>query len=82
MRSRCLAVVCAPPDLRAADKPLRETIDAEIRAAWKLKNIAPPGRADDATFLRRVFIDLVGTIPTYDEAGKFLQDDAADKARS
>jgi hypothetical protein len=73
-----VAALCAAP-ASAAEQPLRESIDAEIQNAWKQKNIAPPAPADDATFLRRVYLDLVGTIPTYDEGRKFLQDDAADK---
>ena len=37
-----LAVVCGSP-AAAAEKPLRQTIDAEIQAAWKQKKVAPPG---------------------------------------
>jgi hypothetical protein len=58
----------------AAEKPLREIVDAEIRAAWQTKKIAPAGKAADAVFLRRVFLDLVGEIPAYDEAKRFLAD--------
>ena len=60
--------------LHAGDKPLREIIDREIRAAWQAKKITPGGNADDATFLRRVYLDLIGDIPTYDETKKFLED--------
>src|SRR5262245_59514456 len=49
--------------LRAQEKPLRQVIDAEVRAAWKREKVTPVGRADDALFLRRVHLDLVGTIP-------------------
>jgi Protein of unknown function (DUF1549)/Protein of unknown function (DUF1553) len=58
----------------AGDKPLRETIDAGVRAAWQKEKIVPAGKADDATFLRRVYLDLVGTIPTLDETKRFLAD--------
>ena len=60
--------------LDAGDKPLREIIDREIRAAWQEKKITPAGKADDATFLRRIYLDLVGDIPTHDEAKAFLED--------
>ena len=41
---------------------------------------APPAApADDATFARRVYLDLVGRIPTVAEARAFLDDPAADK---
>jgi hypothetical protein len=60
--------------VRAGEKPLRELIDAEIRSAWQREKITPPARCDDAAFLRRVHLDLIGTIPTYDEAKAFLAD--------
>jgi hypothetical protein len=67
------------PLLRAQDRPLRQLIDAEVRAAWQREKVTPAGRSSDAAFLRRVYLDLVGTIPTADEAVRFLQDSAADK---
>ena len=42
-------------------------------------NVAPSGLCDDAEFLRRVYLDLTGTLPTPDEARKFLADTAKDK---
>lgn len=45
--------------------------------AWdKLQRlgIAPSPLADDATFLRRVFLDVIGTLPNSEEARKFLED--------
>jgi hypothetical protein len=58
----------------AADKPLRQIIDAEIKAAWNKEKITPPPRSADPTFLRRVYLDLVGVIPTYEETTSFLKD--------
>src|SRR5579862_4475155 len=62
-----------------AEPPLRQVIDTEVRAAWQREKITPAGRADDATFIRRIYLDLVGTIPTLDETRQFLQDAATDK---
>jgi hypothetical protein len=62
-----------------AETPLRQVIDTEIKAGWEREKITPAGRADDATFVRRVHIDLVGTIPTLDETRQFLRDSAPDK---
>jgi hypothetical protein len=45
------------------------------RLAWdKLQRlgIAPSKLADDATFLRRVYLDTIGTLPTIAEARRFL----------
>ncbi len=63
----------------AAEPPLREVIDGHLASHWKKSGVATAGRASDATFLRRAFLDLVGTIPTYDEARGFLDDKALDK---
>ncbi|MFO0868255.1 MAG: DUF1553 domain-containing protein [Pirellulales bacterium] len=41
--------------------------------------IQPSPLADDATFLRRVYLDVIGTLPTADEARRFLDNPAPDK---
>jgi hypothetical protein len=80
-----IALLVAPlatASLWADERPLREVIDAEVRAAWQREKIAAPVLADDATFLRRVFVDLLGTIPTHDEVQSFLADrDAAKRSK-
>jgi hypothetical protein len=76
-----LVLLIASGPLLADQKPLREVIDTEIRAQWQKDKIAPAAKADDATFLRRVYLDLVGDIPTYDEAKRFLEDTDAQKRR-
>lgn len=58
----------------AQQKPLRQIIDEEIQSAWKSDNLTPAPPADDAAFLRRVYLDLVGVVPSYDDAKKFLED--------
>ena len=69
-----LAALVLVPTLTRADEPLRATIDRELAAAWKEQKVAPAPMSADAEFLRRVYIDLVGTPPTYDETTKFLAD--------
>ena len=59
--------------------PLRTSIDNRIAAAWGEQKIVPAGPSTDAEFLRRVFLDLVGTIPSYDETTAFFNDISADK---
>src|SRR5689334_19341797 len=63
----------------AGEMPLREVIDTEVTKVYARESVTPAPMADDATFLRRVHLDLVGTIPTYDETVAFLADAAADK---
>ncbi|MCA9585507.1 MAG: DUF1549 domain-containing protein [Myxococcales bacterium] len=55
------------------------TIDAALRAEWRRRDVTPSAPADDATFLRRVTVDLIGTIPTEAEAKAFLESRDPDK---
>jgi hypothetical protein len=41
-----------------------EAVDAALRDAWKAAGVVPAARADDATFIRRAYVDIVGTVPT------------------
>ncbi len=63
----------------ADEKPLRELIDAETSAAWQREKLTPAALTSDSEFLRRVYLDVAGVIPTYDEAIAFLNDNASDK---
>ena len=71
------AVTPAPAPPIAAPEPalpLHELIDQQIASALAAKGIAPSPPADDAEFLRRIYLDLTGTIPTFGEARAFLDD--------
>ena len=67
------------PSATIADEPLRETIDRHIESTWKQKLIQPAGRSSDHEFLRRIYLDLIGTIPSYEEAQAFLTDASPNK---
>ena len=74
-----LAVVLLVVGDLSADEPLRDVIDRHIEAKWKAKQVTPSEPAPDSTFLRRIYLDLTGTIPTYEQAKSFLDDTTTDK---
>ncbi len=61
--------------------PEANFIDREVFAKLKRLNIPPSDLSDDATFLRRVTIDTIGSIPSPDEVRAFLADRSPDKRR-
>ena len=50
-------------------------IDALVFAKLKQLGIQPANLCSDAVFLRRVYLDAIGTLPTAQEAVQFLRDD-------
>jgi hypothetical protein len=60
-------------------KTLALKIDRLLLEKWAEARVVPVGPADDAEYLRRLCLDLVGKIPTSSEAREFLDDPAPDK---
>jgi Protein of unknown function (DUF1549)/Protein of unknown function (DUF1553) len=75
----------------AADKPPAEAanhadaaspvpaINAAIRQAWKDHQLAPSAAATDGEWCRRVYLDVIGRVPTVAELRDFLRDRQRDK---
>jgi hypothetical protein len=57
-------------------------IDELVFARLKQLGIAPARLCCDAVFLRRAYLDVIGTLPTAEEAGEFLKDESPDKRRA
>ncbi|HWE38152.1 MAG TPA: DUF1549 and DUF1553 domain-containing protein [Isosphaeraceae bacterium] len=54
-------------------------IDAMLKAAWDEAKLKPSPDAGDAAFLRRVYLDVLGRIPSVQEAEAFLRQKDRDK---
>src|SRR5437868_4455966 len=75
-RSLLLLLVCAP---LAAQQPLHDRIDGLVASATpSFDKLAAP-LADDAEFLRRIYLDLVGCIPSPEQARTFLAEKSPDR---
>ena len=69
-----LAALPAKTDLTNAEKAKRkEEIEREMQMC------VPNEMTNDNQFLRRIYLDVAGRIPTYDEADAFLNDRAPNK---
>jgi hypothetical protein len=58
---------------------LANPIDTLVWDRFALLGIQPSELVDDASFLRRVYLDLIGTLPTVEEARAFLSDSSHNK---
>jgi hypothetical protein len=56
----------------AAANPIDRLIELRLREA-------PEANVDDATFLRRLMLDVTGTVPTAEDVKRFLEDPSPDK---
>ena len=58
---------------------LSRLIDSSLATAWSQEKRQPAPLADDAQFLRRLSLDVVGKIPSVSEVRQFAEDPRPDK---
>jgi len=61
------------------DPPAANYIDTLVHAKLREMQFTPSGLCTDSEFLRRVHLDLTGTLPSADEAVTFLADESPGK---
>lgn len=61
--------------------PVNNFIDTLVWKKLKDLNVLPSEQIDDAKYLRRVYLDLIGRLPTADEVTSYLKDNTADKRK-
>jgi len=59
--------------------PAFNFVDVPVKARWQALNLLPAEVCDDATYLRRAYLDVIGKLPTAAEARKFLADTQPDR---
>ena len=62
-----------------AEPVARGRIDELVFAKWKELGIEPANPCSDAVFVRRAYLDVIGTLPTAREARTFLQEQDKNK---
>jgi hypothetical protein len=71
-QSASVAVTIPTSQPRAVEFAAYHFIDEQLAAEWNKLGIAPASDATDAEFVRRAYLDIVGTLPTPDEVRSFL----------
>lgn len=60
-------------------QPRRNFIDEHVLSTLKELRLEPSPPCDDTVFVRRAFLDVIGTLPTPEEVRQFLNDDTEGK---
>src|SRR5688572_18322998 len=68
-----------PATKDAGTQALAAKIDRHIEVGWDKAKVTPAAKSSDAEFVRRVYLDLVGRIPTVAEVRSFLKDQSPNK---
>ena len=62
-----------------SDQAMITLINEQLANSWQETGVTPSPKAEDGEWLRRVYLDLAGRIPTAQETSRFLKLNHADK---
>ena len=68
-----------PLDMKKVPADPKAAIDYLLAASWKRDGVMPARSCDDRTFVRRIYLDLAGRIPTEAESQASLKDNHSEK---
>ncbi len=74
-----LAFMPARPEFAWSNPPPANYVDRHVFEKLRTLRINPSGLCSDSVFVRRAFLDVIGLMPTADEARQFVVDSNADK---
>ncbi|GEO06035.1 hypothetical protein AAE02nite_36990 [Adhaeribacter aerolatus] len=67
------------PSLPKATQNLQNPVDLWVNEYFKKNNVAWTNVVSDRIYLRRIYLDIIGVVPTPEELDAFAQDSRADK---
>ena len=73
------SVVPRPGDAPKFDFPVQTVVDTHTATKWRELGISPSELSTDEQFLRRVYLDVTGTLPSVEVVDKFLADSSKSK---
>jgi len=76
---RLMHIATPPSDYRWSDPPMHNEIDNHVFAKLKMLHILPSAQCSDAEFVRRLYLDLCGILPTPAETRTFVNAQETDK---
>ena len=82
IRDKHIARLPRPPAVPTVKAPAFNPIDRFIAAKWQSHQFPAPPICDDGTFARRIYLDVVGYIPTAEQSQAFIADTDPHKRRN
>ena len=76
---RLMHIASPPPDYRWPQPPENNYVDTHVFAKLKMLHISPSERCSDEQFVRRIYLDLCGILPTPAETQAFVTATESDK---
>ena len=76
-----LALIPARPDFVWTDPPVANYVDEHVFKKLKKFRRSPAELCDDVAFVRRAYLDIIGVLPTEEEARAFVGDNTTPNKR-